>query len=228
MWPFSEMSLATASLVGTIANWVLLVSLLSGVLSTFVIVKTSDVKEDHWAEDRRISNERIAELTTQGDLARKETAQAKLELQQLRFPRRLDSDKLKAGIEGIPPQFFEVLYDQSAADGSILAFQIFAVLGIVGWKTDQKLPAPLTPQQGPDNLRDVYQLLPLVQQAGGSLWGVSVVTKAPITEDPKAPERILAMTLLASVASPVQIVGGAKDETMPAGKIRIIVGPKLP
>src|ERR1700722_15630750 len=118
MWPFSEMSLATASLIGTIANWELLVSLIGGVLSTFVIVKTADVKEDHWAEDRRISNERIAELTTQGDIARKETEKAKLQLQQLRFPRRLDSDKLKAGIEGIPPQFFEVIYDQSAGDGS--------------------------------------------------------------------------------------------------------------
>jgi hypothetical protein len=62
MWPFSEMSLAAASLVGTIANWMLLASLIGGVLSTFVIVKASDVKEEHWAQDRRISNERIATL----------------------------------------------------------------------------------------------------------------------------------------------------------------------
>jgi hypothetical protein len=45
-------------LVGTIANWVLLASLVWGVLSTFVIVKTADVKEEHWAEDRRHSSER--------------------------------------------------------------------------------------------------------------------------------------------------------------------------
>lgn len=56
------MSLSAASLVGTIANWMLLASLIGGVLSTFVIVKTSDVKEEHWAEDRRQSNERIAGL----------------------------------------------------------------------------------------------------------------------------------------------------------------------
>jgi hypothetical protein len=36
------------------------------------------------------------------------------------------------------------------------------------------------------------------------------------------------MALLATVDSPVRTVGGGKDETMPAGKIRIIVGPKLP
>jgi hypothetical protein len=65
MWPFSEMSLATASLVGTIANWILLASLVGGVLSTFVIVKTSDIKEEHWAEDRIKSNERIAKLNNE-------------------------------------------------------------------------------------------------------------------------------------------------------------------
>jgi hypothetical protein len=65
MWPFSEMSLTAATLVGTIANWVLLTSLLAGVLSTFVIVKTSDVKEEHWAEDRKQSAERIAGLNNE-------------------------------------------------------------------------------------------------------------------------------------------------------------------
>jgi len=186
------------------------------------------VKESYWEKDRTESAERIADLTTQGDIARKETAQAKLELQQLRFPRRLDFEKLKAAIQGVPPQFFEVLYDQSAADGSGLAFNIFVALASIGWRTDQKLPAPLTPQQGPADLRDVYQLLPLTQQAGGSAWGVSVVTKGPISEDPKVPERILGTALLESVASPIQMVGGGKDDTMPAGKIRVIVGPKLP
>ena len=58
MWPFSEMSLPVATLVGTIANWTLLASLLCGVLSTFVIVKTTDVKEEHWAEDRKHSTEK--------------------------------------------------------------------------------------------------------------------------------------------------------------------------
>jgi hypothetical protein len=175
----------------------------------------------------KLKNE-TARLFIEAETSRKETAQAKLELQQMRFPRRLDSDKLKVEIEGVPPQVFEVLYDQSAADSSGLAFEIFVALASVGWKTDQKLPAPLTPQQGPSDLRDVYQLLPLTQQAGGSAWGVSVVTKGPISEDPKTPERILGAALLTSVSSPVKTVGGGKDETMPVGKIRIIVGPKLP
>jgi hypothetical protein len=52
MWPFSEMSLAAASIIGTIANSALLACLLGGVISTFVIVKTTDVKEEHWAHAR--------------------------------------------------------------------------------------------------------------------------------------------------------------------------------
>src|ERR1700730_5274407 len=116
MWPFSEMSLPVASLLGTVANSVLLVSLLSGVLSTFVIVKTTDIKEEHWAEDRRKSNEKIADLGTRGDQARAElgtaqadiakahasiaeadarTKEAELKLEELRRqvgPRTIDSD----------------------------------------------------------------------------------------------------------------------------------------
>jgi len=223
MWP----SLPTANHIADVANCFFIGSLVVGVVSTILIVWMAGVKESYWEKDRTESAERIADLTTQGDIARKETAQAKLELQQLRFPRRLDFEKLKAAIQGVPPQFFEVLYDQSAADGSGLAFNIFVALASIGWRTDQKLPAPLTPQQGPADLRDVYQLLPLTQQAGGSAWGVSVVTKGPISEDPKVPERILGTALLESVASPIQMVGGGKDDTMPAGKIRVIVGPKL-
>jgi hypothetical protein len=76
MWPFSEMSLSAASLVGTIANWMLLASLIGGVISTFVIVKTADVKEEHWAVERQIADEKIAELQVQGDESRKATAEA--------------------------------------------------------------------------------------------------------------------------------------------------------
>jgi hypothetical protein len=231
MWP----SLPVANHIADTANIFFIGSLVLGVVSSALIVWMASVKEGYWELARQDSDERITELnkgaarlSAEAEAARKETASAQLQLQQIRFPRRLDSDKLRAGIAGMPSQFFEVLYDQSAADGSGLAFEIFVTLASVGWKTDQKLPAPLAPQQGPDNLRDVYQLLPLTQQSGGSAWGVSVVTKGPISEDPKAPERILGGTLLTSVASPIQTVGGGKDETMPAGKIRIIVGPKLP
>ena len=65
MWPFVGMSLSMATLIGSIANWALLVCLLGGVLATFVIVQTADVKEDHWDDARKHSNERIAELNNE-------------------------------------------------------------------------------------------------------------------------------------------------------------------
>ena len=54
----------------------LLASLIGGVISTFVIVKTADVKEEHWAEDRQKANEKIAELQVQTEESRKATAEA--------------------------------------------------------------------------------------------------------------------------------------------------------
>jgi hypothetical protein len=179
-------------------------------------------------ESSNLLKKETARLSVEAETARKETANAQLELEKMRFPRRLNSDKLKADITGIPPQLFEVLYDQSAGDGSSLAFEIFVSLHIEGWKTDQKLPAPLTPQQGPPNLRDVWPLLPLSQQAGGQPLGISVVTKGPITDGSSAPEKVLATALLYAVSSPVQSVSRGRDEVMPEGKIRIIVGSKLP
>jgi hypothetical protein len=133
MWP----SLSAANQIADWANIFFIGSLVVGVVSTILIVWMANVKEGYWERARQESDERIAKLTTDGDLARKETAQAKLELQQIRFPRRLDSDKLKAAIAGTPPRFFEVLYDQSAGDGSSLAFEIFVSLKISGWNTDQ-------------------------------------------------------------------------------------------
>jgi hypothetical protein len=200
-----------------------------------VVLKDADRRIEEAKADAARANEssdllkkETARLSAEAETARKETANAQLQLEQVRFPRRLNSDKFKTEIAGISPQFFEVLYDQSAADGSTLAFEIFVALGSIGWKTDQKLPAPLTPQLGPPNLHDVYQLLPLTEQAGASAWGVSVVTKGPIDTDFGNIAQIVTMALLHSVAAPVPVVGHGKDETMPEGKIRIIVGPKLP
>ena len=79
MWPFSDMPLSAATLVGTVANWLLLASLLGGIISTFVIVKTTDVKEDHWAEARRHSNEEIARANEAAAKANREAAGLRFE-----------------------------------------------------------------------------------------------------------------------------------------------------
>jgi len=77
MWPFSEMSLPAATLWGDIANLVLVVSLIAGVIATFVIVRTSNVKEHHWDTLREQSRVKIAELESLTAKANADLEQAK-------------------------------------------------------------------------------------------------------------------------------------------------------
>jgi len=72
------MSLSAATTIGNLANIGLVGSLVIGVISTFLIVRTADVKGRHWDIAREQSRERIAELSMQGDQLRKDTAEAKM------------------------------------------------------------------------------------------------------------------------------------------------------
>ena len=112
------MSLSAVTLIGSIANWALLACLLGGVLATFIIVQATDIKEEHWAEQRKHSNERIAELSVQAEALKKDTAEAtaraveaQLALEKFKAPRSLTvaqkkviSDKL-AKFAGMPFDF---------------------------------------------------------------------------------------------------------------------------
>lgn len=92
MWP----SLPTANHIADIANWFFIGSLVVGVVSTILIVWMAGVKETYWEKDRTESAERIAELSTQGENLRKETAEAtaraaeaQLALEKLKTPRAI-------------------------------------------------------------------------------------------------------------------------------------------
>jgi hypothetical protein len=161
MWPFSEMSLSVASLVGTVANWTLLVSLVVGVLSTFVIVKASDVKEEHWAEDRRVSNERIAGLNN--DTARL-TAE-NLALQTVLLPRHAgifgvnESPKAETWFAGMGafagvPFVIQPTDDHEARN---LATEIAFALAFVGVRaTVDENATGLKPSQIPEGISVAY------------------------------------------------------------------------
>jgi hypothetical protein len=138
MWPFSEMSLSGATVLGTIANWILLASLLAGVLSTFIIVKASDVKEEHWAEDRRQSNERIATLNNDTERLKADN----LALQTVMLPRHvgligLDEKppaiKWFAGMEAFAGTEISIQFS-SEPEARNLANEIAIVLTKFGWK----------------------------------------------------------------------------------------------
>lgn len=177
--------------------------------------------------DAEESRALIAAAASRQAEAEAKTKEAEVQLLQLRFPRTLNIGKFREEVADIPVGSFEILYDLSSADSSGLAFQFFVALNQAGWKTTQKLPAPLAPRTGPKELSDAFSLLPLPQQAGGAPWGVSVVTNADPDLNQQSPAEQLVRVLMQSiVGSPSQTSLG-RDATMPDGMIRIVVGPKL-
>lgn len=114
MWPFSDMSLASATKIGGTANVILIASLVAGVVSTFFIVQTSNVKEEHWDRDREaarneairqsllVSNQQTEILRQKQELtkvqeraakAETQASEAKLALERYRAPRSISYDK---------------------------------------------------------------------------------------------------------------------------------------
>src|SRR5262249_5193450 len=79
MWPFTDVSLETATLWGETANIVLLICLLGGVLATFVIVRTTNVKEHHWDRLRQEATDAFERLRIN---SAKENAEARSEEEQ--------------------------------------------------------------------------------------------------------------------------------------------------
>jgi hypothetical protein len=250
MWPFSEMSLPVASLVGTIANWLLLASLVGGVLSTFVIVKATDVKEEHWADDRRKSNEKTADLEMQGDQAKAELGvaqadiakanaqiaeaearakEAELKLEQLRkevAPRQLGPEFLEA-LKGQPGANVQVLYVRDAPDTYAFAMQIFFQMSqLPGWKVSFPETIREDMRDGPSRSFD----LPAATWVRGQPAGVSIVsgrgfedaTGVDITES-KTAVGALVRAFLASL----QRVSWSGDPALPENTLRIVVAPKL-
>jgi hypothetical protein len=222
------------------ASIALAISLLLGFASTVVIIWLGIVKEHHWELARERANEKIAavneetaRLSVEAETARKETAQAKLELQKIRFPRSLDIEKFRAGIEGLQSGSFEVLFDPASPDAYSLAFTISVALRMSLWDTPQIGPMPVTPVPPPESLlpaiRQHFLTLPLTMRAGGSSWGVAIVTN----DEPDLEKNKLGSTfvdaLLHSIAGPDSVVHlGKAFDKLPDGRIRIVVAPKLP
>jgi hypothetical protein len=218
MWP----SLETASRVADWANVFFIGSLVVAVISTILIVWMANVKEAHWDELRRISEEKIAEANAR-------QKEAELQILQLRFPRSLDIEKFKAAVEKMsPPTSFEVLYDANAPDASFLASLIWGTFFNAKWSTQQTrgqepLKAP------PPNILP-YANMPWTQAAGGAPWGLSVVTNERADIDGDSTAAALVKALGASVKGPPSPTTLGYQTSMPVapGAIRVIVGPKTP
>lgn len=130
------MSLERVNIVSDIASVVLLVSLVAGVAATYFIVVTAGVKERHWDELRRQSDEQIAESNERAAAAESKAAAAELELINFRKPRQIDSTQAALIIERIRPfagTFFDVGHDSTDREQWDFLWQLEPVLPEAGW-----------------------------------------------------------------------------------------------
>lgn len=232
MWPFAGMSLAAATAVGSIANWSLLLCLLGGVVATFVIVQTTDVKEEHWAEDRRHSNERVAELSATAEQLRKDTAEANARAAEARAKTAeaeerlgrlsmsralfLDSTEFKKVFNRRPDKMkVQISWLRSAADSEFLA---------------RRIASCLSEKDGMPFLGMVDDMQPIEAMPDGAGTGVTVVgkiTKGSMVGDPETPADFVMRALSAGLRGDPSGVSFRPDFAIPEDIVKIIIGPKL-
>lgn len=230
-----EPSLETASSVSNWANIFFIGSLVVGVVSTVLIVWMSNVKEAHWDELRRKSEERIAALSAQGERLRKETAEAndraaqanaraeeaKLDLEKYKQPRQLDINSFLETLKSAPPAKVEVLYVRECNDCSWTGQFIGAFLNTARWEATWAPINEKAAASGP------WRMQPSAVSVRGYPWGVTVVAKHTNPEALALPfgqsVQKLFDALWLSFKPSVQM---AEDKELPPDLIRVVVAPK--
>jgi hypothetical protein len=210
MWP----SLETASKIADWANILLIGSLVVGVVSTCLIVWMANVKETHWAELRRQSDEKIADANARAK-------EAELQLQKLKSPRSLDIESFLETLKPAPPAKVEVLYVPECSDCSWVAQFIGGFLNTAKWEATW---APIDEQAA---LTGPWRNQPSAISVRGYPWGITVVAKDLSPEKLESPEgaslKALFQALLKSFAPGVTM---APDPALAADSIRVVVAPR--
>jgi hypothetical protein len=207
-------------------------------LSTWFVVKLQRVEIEQSAIEQAQykaeaaaevakANERIAELSTQAEGLKKETAvaneraaQAQLALQKLANPRFLDFESFRNSLVDITPApSVEVLYAEACSDCWALAQMICATLGESKWPNTigplKSLYSPPHPLAG----------LPVSLQYGSNPTGISIVTKTVGDLSDKSTPALLSEALAKATGDGTRRWSRAED--MPEGAIRIVVALKI-
>jgi hypothetical protein len=130
-----EMSLEWAEFVSFWSNWILVGALVVGVLSTYGIVISSNVKEAALKKDVGVlntaaadANERSRELERKTAELRKETVAAQLELAKFKAPRAL-ADEQMAGLSDFAKRHSQTTVFFSVASGDAEATNLMVQIG---------------------------------------------------------------------------------------------------
>jgi hypothetical protein len=231
MWPFSEMSLAAATLWGTLANWGLLVCLIGGVVSTFVVVKTADVKESHWKKARERVVSHMEELAAESlrakaelESARAEIAKAQLKAEEIRermAPRTLNEAAFLSRLKDKPRWAVVEIWYADESDSQSLAIRLSGALGDAGWTV--AAPRPL---RGPNPVAAAQSpVLPISITYGAQPSGITVVARAISAVEAPNPAAFLQAAIQVAVkgGNPPQL---GRDERMKDRTLRIVISPK--
>lgn len=236
-----------ANLWFDIFNGVLLTGAFLVAVGTWGTIKTAAVKERF--SDERVSaneletkraiadsdaaregsakaHERIAELSTQAEGLKKDTAEAnaqaakaQLELQKLQSWRTVDAAKFNAKLVGVEaPTGVEILYVPECSDCFMVAGMIAALL------TDKKWPYSLSELKKLQSPPDWMVTFPATLQHRANPTGVSVLSKNG--RDPQ--EKTPANALMSAIGSALDASGFMTvDETIPEGVVRVVIAPKI-
>jgi hypothetical protein len=226
-------SLDVASRISDWANFFFIGSLVVGVVSTVLISRMANVKEDHWNELRRTSDEKIAEAN-----ARQKEAELKLELlRKVVGPRSFDFEILKKELEGKPRAPVAIWYLPDSSDGFWLATRLVAALSDRGWRVDRPLPIPeVTAQDVEAVMPGVPQVLPVLlanpraMNAGGQPSGVTVVGDYPPNTNMDMGANTPFTALFNALAKSMDfgVAGSNNSQFLPVsrGTLRIVIAAK--
>ncbi|TWB20018.1 hypothetical protein FBZ99_101809 [Rhizobium sp. ERR 1071] len=227
------MSLSMAQLISTWSSWMLLASLVVGVISTFGINISSNVKEQFAAERIAANEAETARARESAAQSNERAAEAELKLEQLRKqvgPRHLDRVKFSEALNGQPSAPVEVLYITDDQEAFELSQEIRQSLEAVGWQILKHAPIP-------KDLPLASSLPSAAMAVGGQPTGVTIVVHdATSVELDAASDRMLGKNW---VKTPWTVLSGAisdglgqvsghvgGSEAPPAGTIRIVIAAK--
>ena len=207
-------------------NNLMLISLIITALAAVVLAVSTTAAIRLQKQESLDAGIRIAEAKEGAAKANERTAQAELQLEQLRLqmaPRRINEPAFLKELKGKPkPKEVEVLYLRDDAECFHLASAFMILLHNSHWPVGRVRVIP-SDQRYPDSTFEMPSTIALAAQP----VGVTVVTSGrsvPEVMDEKIPTPF--GTLYKAVFAGLGRVNGGADASLSEGKLRIVVAPK--
>lgn len=217
---------------GTIGNLIVVLGVAGEVLFSWRAVRAAreaELEAEHTVADLEArtaeANERTANLQLEIANARERQAEAERLLADLRLDRVPRSASFMprtfAGVlESAPKGSVEIMYPRHDEEAHELAKNILLCFAIAEWKLSTSAPIPIPEHP--------FDATPSIAQAGGMAQGITVRSNSGINEGwfKTVTDAFDAVKTARGVGTQFK-VSAVTDINLPAGLVRIIVGPKF-